>query len=110
MVDAAKKYKRIVQSGMQNRSADYVRNAVDLVQSGRIGIVHTVRVHQMTGNVSRIKRSLAENQELPPVRSVPEEFDYDMYCGPAPMIPNMSETKSLYRLQEEAKACASKHE
>ena len=88
MVEAARKYKRIVQAGMQNRSADYVHHAVDLVQSGKLGVVHTVRVHQMTGNVSRIKRSQAADQELPPVRPVPEEFDYDMYCGPAPMIPN----------------------
>jgi len=87
MVEAARKYKRIVQAGMQNRSADYVHHAVDLVQSGKLGVVHTVRVHQMTGNVSRIKRSQAADQELPPVRPVPEEFDYDMYCGPAPMIP-----------------------
>ena len=87
MIAAARKYKRIVQSGMQNRSADYVHHAVDLVQSGKLGIVHTVRVHQMVGNVARIKQSVAANGKLPPVQPVPEGFDYDMYCGPAPMVP-----------------------
>ena len=87
MVKAARKYKCIVQSGMQNRSADYVRSAVNVVQSGKLGVVHTVRVHQMVGNPSGIARSLAEDQELPPVQPVSEDFDYDMYCGPAPMVP-----------------------
>ena len=87
MVRAARKYNRIVQSGMQNRSADYVHHAVDMVQSGKLGVVHTIRVHQMVGDPSGIKRSLAADQQLPPVRPVPQEFDYDMYCGPAPMVP-----------------------
>jgi predicted dehydrogenase len=85
MVAAARKYERVVQAGMQNRSADYVRHAVELVQSGRLGIVHTVRVHQMVGNPSRIAQSLTAKEE--PIRPVPERFDYDMYCGPAPMVP-----------------------
>jgi predicted dehydrogenase len=87
MIKAARKYNRIVQSGMQNRSADYVHHAVELVQSGKIGVVHTVRVHQMVGNVARIKQSIEADQQLPPIQPVPDEFDYDMYCGPAPMIP-----------------------
>jgi predicted dehydrogenase len=87
MVEAARKHKRIVQAGMQNRSADYVRHAVQLVESGKLGVVHTVRVHQMVGDPSSIGRSLAADQELPPIRPVPKEFDYDMYCGPAPIVP-----------------------
>ena len=87
MVAAARKYKRIVQSGMQNRSADYVHHAAELVQSGKLGIVHTVRVHQMVGHPARIKQSVAAGGKLPPVQPVPEGFDYDMYCGPGPMVP-----------------------
>jgi len=33
------------------------------------------------------RRSLAANQESPPVRPVSEEFDYGIHRSPAPMIP-----------------------
>ena len=44
MVDAARRTKRIVQTGSQQRSDDRFRRGCELVRSGRIGKVHTVRV------------------------------------------------------------------
>ena len=44
MVNAARRTRRIVQTGSQQRSDDRFRLACELVRSGKIGKVHTVRV------------------------------------------------------------------
>jgi predicted dehydrogenase len=44
IVDAARKYNRIVQVGTQHRSAEHYREAARIVQSGELGKVHFVRV------------------------------------------------------------------
>ncbi|UCE47512.1 MAG: Gfo/Idh/MocA family oxidoreductase [Phycisphaerales bacterium] len=78
MIEAARKYKRIIQVGMQTRSAPYTKKARDYVQSGKLGDVYLVRVFNMMQH---------RRQGDSPNRPVPEGFDYDMWCGPAPMIP-----------------------
>ncbi len=45
LVDAARKYDRVVQVGMQNRSAPYNSKARDYIQSGKLGQVVLVRVY-----------------------------------------------------------------
>ena len=47
MVEAARKYNRVVQVGMQSRSAPYMADAVEYVRSGKLGEVHLVRVFIM---------------------------------------------------------------
>src|SRR3990172_2653255 len=47
MVEAARKYKRVVQVGMQSRSAAYVKKAKDYIESGKLGEVSLVRVFNM---------------------------------------------------------------
>jgi predicted dehydrogenase len=79
MVEAARKYKRVVQVGCQTRSAPYVEQAVDYVQSGKLGEVHVASVYQIVdwkGNIHSTKEE-----------SVPDGIDYDMWCGPAPKLP-----------------------
>ena len=44
MVDAARRYNRIVQAGTQHRSAPHYRGVQHIVQSGELGEVHFVRV------------------------------------------------------------------
>ncbi len=78
MVEAARKYKRVVQVGMQSRSAPYVHKAKQYIQSGKLGDVYLVRVFNMMQH--RMQR---DN----PGQPVPEGFDYDMWCGPAPKRP-----------------------
>ena len=79
MVEAARKYKRIVQVGCQTRSALYVQKAVDYVKSGKLGEVHLASVYQVVD----WKRNVYATDEEP----VPEGLDYDMWCGPAPIAP-----------------------
>ena len=47
MIEAARKYKRVVQVGMQSRSAPYVTEAANFIRSGGLGEVHLLRVLNM---------------------------------------------------------------
>jgi predicted dehydrogenase len=78
MVDHARQHKRIVQTGSMQRSDDKFRLACELVRSGRIGKVHTVRVGLPAVNFSA---------EPVPDSEPPAELDYDLWLGPAPWRP-----------------------
>lgn len=78
MVEAARKYKRVVQVGMQSRSAAYAKKAKQYIESGELGDIYIVRVFNMMRHAM---------QKDTPNRQVPEGFDYDMWCGPAPKLP-----------------------
>lgn len=80
MVVAARANQRIVQTGSQQRSDARFRRACELVRSGRIGKIHTVRVG-IPGNNFGEKRPLSDRREPPP------ELDYDFWLGPAPYRP-----------------------
>ncbi len=74
MVRAASRYKRIVQSGLQNRSDTGLREFLRWHQEGNLGKVkraHTVwfRVRQPIGRVTSPTR-------------VPSHIDYNLFCGP----------------------------
>jgi len=73
MVEAARKYNRVVQVGMQNRSAPYARSAQEHIRSGKLGSVHLVRVFNMLN-----RERLWKAADTP----VPAGFDWDMYLGP----------------------------
>ena len=79
MVDAAKRYDRIVQVGQWQRSGPHWTEAMNFVHSGKLGRIRTVR-------------AWAYMNWLPPVPVVPDEatpdgVDYDMWLGPAPKRP-----------------------
>ncbi|MFQ5811027.1 MAG: Gfo/Idh/MocA family protein, partial [Armatimonadota bacterium] len=78
MVEAARKYDRVVQLGTQNRSAAYTQAATDYIRSGELGDVHLVRILNMK------TRSAVPPQ---PDEPVPEGVDYDTWLGPAPKRP-----------------------
>jgi len=75
MIEAARKYKRVVQVGMQSRSAAYSRKAKEYIDSGKMGEIYLVRVFNMMQHPKR---------RATPDQPIPEGFDYDMWCGPAP--------------------------
>ena len=78
MVRAARKYKRIVQIGTQNRSAPYAKAAADYIRSGKLGDVHLCRVVNM-----KTRGAVAKQPDGTP----PEGVNYDMWLGPAPKRP-----------------------
>jgi predicted dehydrogenase len=77
MVQAARKYERVVQAGTMQRSGVHFQKAVEIVKSGTIGQVTTVK----TWNVGL---SPAEGIGNPPDAEPPSELDWDMWLGPAP--------------------------
>jgi predicted dehydrogenase len=80
MVDAARQYRRVVQTGTQHRSAAHFRQAAEIVQSGQIGPVHFVRVWNYL-NMSPDGIGRAADSEPPP------GLNWDFYLGPAPSVP-----------------------
>jgi len=78
MIEAAYKYNRIVQHGVQLRSSVAIREAVQHLQDGLIG-----RVYMSRGLVYRWRPDIGNKG----VSKVPEGLDYDLWCGPAPMAP-----------------------
>jgi len=78
MIEAAKKYKQIVQVGFQNRSGSYNFAARDYIQSGQLGQVVHIRIYNLLGGK---KWTLQPNEE------VPQSLDWDAWLGPAPYRP-----------------------
>lgn len=81
MVEAARKYRRVVTVGMQSRSAPYAKAARDFIESGKLGDIQLVRVHNMMQH---------PRQQLGTEQPVPAEFDYDLWSGPAPKHPYLA--------------------
>ena len=75
MVEAARRYERIVQVGTQNRSAPYNFAAKEYLDSGKLGTIHLVRV---------FNQKSWPNQPAAPDENTPEGLNYDMWTGPAP--------------------------
>jgi predicted dehydrogenase len=78
IVRAARRHNRIVQTGSQQRSDERFRLACELIRSGRLGEVRTVRVGIPAVNFAG-----------PPVpdSDPPAELNYDFWLGPAPQRP-----------------------
>jgi predicted dehydrogenase len=80
MVEAARKYNRVVQTGSQQRSAPHFQKIVEMVQSGRIGKVTMVECWNSNNDAP-------EGIGNPPDSDPPAGLDWDMYLGPAPKVP-----------------------
>ena len=78
IVEAARKYGRICQTGTQSRSNQGMRQAVDYVRSGKLGEVKLAR-----GLCYKRRRSIGPKGKY----DVPESVDYDLWTGPAPLKP-----------------------
>jgi len=80
MVEAARKYNRVVQAGTMQRSAVHFQQACDLVRRGELGKVTFVR----TWNYDNQKPEGIGN---PVDGAPPEGLDWDQWLGPAPTRP-----------------------
>ena len=75
MVEAARKYNRIVQCGTQCRSSVGLQEAVKYVRDGKLGKIVIAR-----GFCYKGRKSIGLVDGPQPV---PESIDYDIWCGPA---------------------------
>ena len=78
MRDAARKYKRVMQVGMQRRSGEHFRSAIDYVASGKLGKVCLVKAW-----MCQVRATIGN----PPDEAPPPGVDYDVWLGPAPKRP-----------------------
>lgn len=79
MLAAARQHGRVVQVGTQRRSTPHLINARDRVlREGRLGTIGLVEIYCYYHMRTR---------ENPPDTAPPENLDYEMWTGPAPMRP-----------------------
>src|SRR6202008_917254 len=78
-VEAARKYNKIVQTGTQARSSLAIKEAVEWVKAGNLGKIKLAR-----GLCYKPRTSIGKTSGSQPI---PENINYDLWCGPAPLIP-----------------------
>ena len=75
IVEAARRYDRVVQTGTQCRSHQGIQDAVALLRSGKLG-----QIYMAKGLCYKPRGSIGHKPDGP----VPEKVDYDLWLGPAP--------------------------
>ncbi|HEX5177606.1 MAG TPA: Gfo/Idh/MocA family oxidoreductase [Chthoniobacteraceae bacterium] len=79
MLAAARKHQRVVQIGTQRRSTPHLIEARDqIIKPGRLGKIGLVEIYCYYHMRAR---------ENPPDTAPPDNLDYEMWTGPAPMRP-----------------------
>ena len=81
MVEAARKYKRVVQAGTQQRSCPAMQEAARDIQAGKYGKVQWIHCSKLG--------SRAPIGKVTSPQPVPAHIDYNLWAGPAPMSPVM---------------------
>lgn len=76
MLDVARRTKRVVQVGTQNRSGPPFQHARELIRQGKLG--------QIVSAANNNSRNVMPGFGNPPDGDPPPELDYDMFLGPAP--------------------------
>jgi predicted dehydrogenase len=76
MLDLARRTRRVVQVGTQQRSGAHYRKARTLLRTGRLGRIVSVRMQAV--------RNVMPGFGSPPDGAPPADLDYHMWLGPAP--------------------------
>ncbi|HQR06686.1 MAG TPA: Gfo/Idh/MocA family oxidoreductase [Gemmatales bacterium] len=81
IVEVARKNNKIVQCGTQSRSNEGMQQVMEFLHAGKIGAVKVAYglCYKPRGSIGITTSPYA----------VPEKFDYNLWCGPAPMDPVM---------------------
>ena len=92
MIEAARKYGRVVQTGTMQRSGEEFKLAVELLMKGIVGKIRAVNVTLPSPNwIARAGKPVPDS-------TPPEGFDYNRWLGPAPMRPyNINRLHYLFR-------------
>jgi predicted dehydrogenase len=76
MIDVAKRCQRVVQVGTQQRSGPHYQQARELIRTGYLGKISSVRMAAY--------RNIMPGYGTPPDQDPPPELDWEMWLGPAP--------------------------
>lgn len=79
IVEAAKKYGKICQTGTQSRSNAGMQAAIDYIHSGKIG-----KVDLAYGTCYKPRKSIGK---VDAPTEPPKSMNYDLWCGPARVLP-----------------------
>lgn len=77
LIEAVRRNRVILQTGVQQRSSIYFRKTCELVRNGFLGKLHTIEVEVPTDS------GIGDPMQVP----VPGNLDYDMWLGPTPVLP-----------------------
>jgi hypothetical protein len=83
VVETARRYGRIYQTGVQRLSEASFVAAIELARSGRLGQLHTVRAHIAPWDAAEMSHAWLPEEPQPPR----EEVDWDAWLGPCPWRP-----------------------
>ena len=86
LVAAAAKYNRVIQAGTQIRSGEGLREAVEWVKAGNLGKITASR-----GFCYKRRDSIGK---CGGPQVVPSTINYDLWSGPAPLVPPERNTKN----------------
>ena len=75
MLKTLEKNKSIFQLGTQIHAGDNYHRVAEIIQSGKLGNIHTVRLWKTGGS---------PGLGFPPYQTPPDTLNYDMWLGPAP--------------------------
>jgi len=83
VVETARRYQRIYQTGLQRLSEPSFTVANELLRTGRLGKVHTVHAHIAPWDAAEMRYDWLPAEPLPPE----DEVDWDKWLGPCPWRP-----------------------
>jgi hypothetical protein len=83
--EAVRKNNRVLQTGSHERSGPNARFACELVRSGKIGKLQTIRINLPCTDKHHLE--IRQVTEVPPPEAIPEGFDYDFWLGHTPQVP-----------------------
>ncbi len=83
VVEAARRYGRVYQTGTQRLSEPKFVFAIELARSGRLGKVHTARAHIAPWDAAEMRHDWLPAEPEPPK----DEMDWDQWLGPCPWRP-----------------------
>jgi len=83
VVETARRYGRVYQTGTQRLSEDNFTFANELLRTGRLGSVHTVRAHIAPWDAAEMRYDWLPAEKEPSR----DEVDWDQWLGPCPWRP-----------------------
>ncbi|UCG59523.1 MAG: Gfo/Idh/MocA family oxidoreductase [Phycisphaerales bacterium] len=94
VVETARRYRRIYQTGTQRLSEGNFTFCNEMVRTGRLGEVHTVRAHIAPWDAAEMRHDWLPAEPQPPK----EQVDWDTWLGPCPWRPyNSAYTRGGWR-------------